>query len=149
LREIKTRARRLREHCRGWTEAIVSQLKTVILRLARNPDANYPLGDDARGYRIVAPLDPEGLLDLALWRANKESCTVARFSPDDDEQADGWLSHHGSHWYFRYDEDKEGPDEPLFRLGEHKLVVGEYVTVHEADGDALVYRVAEAHPVRA
>ena len=127
----------------------MGQLKTIVLRLARNPDAGYPVGDDARGYRIVAPLDREGLIDLALWRANKETCTVVRFSPDDDEKADGWLSHYRSHWYFRYDEAEEGPDEPLFRLGEHKLLVGEYVTVHEADGDALVYRVTESHPVPA
>lgn len=50
----------------------MSQLKAIVLRLARNPDAGYPLGDDARGYRIVAPLNANGLLDLALWRANKE-----------------------------------------------------------------------------
>jgi hypothetical protein len=127
----------------------VSQLKTIVLRLARNPDAGYPLGDEARGYRIVAPLTGDGLLDLALWRATKEKCTVDRFSPDDAEKADGWLGHRGAHWYFRYDEDEEGPDEPVFRLGEHQLIVGEYVTVHEADGDALVYRVAEAHPFAA
>ncbi len=127
----------------------MSQLNTIILRLARNPDAGYPHGDDARGYRVVAPLDGEGRLDLALWRANKERCTVDRFSPDDAEKADGWLSHRGAHWYFRYDEDEEGPDEPVFRLGDHKLVVGEYITVHEADGDALVYRVAESQPINA
>lgn len=127
----------------------MSQLKAIVLRLARNPDAGYPFGDEARGYRIVAPLDGEGLLDLALWRANKEKCTVVRFSPDNGEAADGWLSHRGAHWFFRYDEDEEGPDEPLFRLGEHRLVVGEYVTVREADGDVLIYRVAESRAIKA
>lgn len=126
----------------------MSQLKSIVLRLARNPDACFPFGDDARGYRLVAPLDTNGLLDLELWRASKERCTVVRFSPDETERADGWLSHHGAQWYFRYDEDEEGPDEPVFRLGDHKLAVGEYVTVHEADGDALVYRVAEAQALK-
>lgn len=117
---------------------------TIILRLARNPDAGYPAGDDERGYRIVAPLKPGGLIDLATWRENKVKCTVDRFSPDDAEKAVGWLSHRGAHWYFRYDEDEEGPDEPVFRLGDHKLVVGEYVTVQEAGSSPLVYRVADA-----
>ncbi|MGD9981838.1 MAG: hypothetical protein AB7T58_14710 [Hyphomonadaceae bacterium] len=127
----------------------MSKLKSIVLRLARNPDAGFPNGDDTRGYRIVAPLNAHGLLDLDLWRANKDQCTVVRFSPDDAEKADGWLSHHGAQWYFRYDDEEDGPDEPIFRLGDHKLVVGEYATVHEADGDALVYRVAEAHALKA
>ncbi|MGE0045098.1 MAG: hypothetical protein AB7J28_13405 [Hyphomonadaceae bacterium] len=126
----------------------MSGLSTIVLRLARNPDAGIPEGDDQRGYKIVAPLDADDRLDLAAWRAAKARCTVDRFSPDPDEKADGWLSHRGSHWFFRYDEDEEGPDEPLFRLGDHRLRAGEYVTVHEADGDALVYRVAEVHPPR-
>ncbi|MGE0829570.1 MAG: hypothetical protein AB7O04_09485 [Hyphomonadaceae bacterium] len=117
---------------------------TIILRLARNPDAGYPAGDDERGYRIVAPLDSQGVLDLSAWREDKHRSTVDRFSPDEAERADGWLSHRGAHWYFRYDEDEEGPDEPVFRLGDHKLVAGEYVTVHEQGGAPMVYRVAEA-----
>ena len=123
----------------------MSELTTIVLRLARNPDAGYPNGDPKRGYRIVAPLKSGGELDIEAWRANKEKCTVDRFSPNDEERADGWLSHHGSHWYFRYDEDEEGPDEPVFRLGAHKLVVGEYVTVQERGAEQLVYRVSEAH----
>lgn len=122
-------------------------LTRVIMRLGRNPDAGFPDGDDRYGYVIIAPLDRDGKLDLALWRANKAACTVDRFSPDPDERADGWLSHRGSHWFFRYDEEDEGPDEPLFRLGDHFLRIGDYLTVHEADGDDLTYRVTEASPV--
>ena len=85
-------------------------LTRVVMRLGRNPDAGYPDGDEQHGYVVVAPLDKDGKLDLELWRANKETCTVDRFSPDPDEKADGWLSHRGSHWYFRYDEEDEGPD---------------------------------------
>lgn len=122
-------------------------LTRIVLRLARNPEAGFPDGDDRRGYRIVAPLVSGGRLDAEAWRAHKEKCTVDRFSPNDAEIADGWLSHRGSHWFFRYDEDEEGPDEPVFRLGDHKLAVGEYVTVHEEGAGPLVYRVAEAHPL--
>jgi hypothetical protein len=119
-------------------------LTRVVLRLGRNPDAGFPEGDDDMGYVVVAPLDKDGTLDPDLWRANKEKCTVLRFTPDHENDADGWLSHRGAQWYFRYDEEEEGPDEPVFRLGDHKLRLGEYVTIHEADGDDLTYKVTEA-----
>lgn len=118
-------------------------LTRVTLRLGRNPDAGFPDGNDNHGYVIVAPLDLEGMLDLELWRDNKAWCTVNRFSPDPDEIADGWLTHRGSHWFFHYDEDREGPDEPVYRLGEHSMRVGDYLTIHEADGDDLTYKITE------
>ena len=116
-------------------------LMRVTLRLGRNPDAGFPDGDDHQGYVIVAPLDKDGHLDTALWRESKEKCTVLRFDPDPDERADGWLSHRGNNWYFRYDEDDEGPDEPVYKLGDHTLKLGEYLTIHEADGDDLTYKI--------
>jgi hypothetical protein len=122
-------------------------LKRVVLRLGRNPDAGFPEGDDAHGYVVIAPLDADGHLDVAEWRSSKAKCTVDRFSPDPEDTADGWLSHRGSHWFFRYDEEEEGPDEPVFRLGDHSMRVGEYLTIHEADGDDLTYKITEVQPV--
>ncbi len=49
----------------------MSAWTTIILRLARNPDAGYPAGDEERGYHIVAPLKPGGLIDLATWRRTR------------------------------------------------------------------------------
>jgi hypothetical protein len=122
-------------------------LKRVVLRLGRNPDAGFPEGDDAHGYVVIAPLDADGHLDVGEWRSSKAKCTVDRFSPDPEDTADGWLSHRGSHWFFRYDEEEEGPDEPVFRLGDHSMRVGEYLTIHEADGDDLTYKITEVQPV--
>lgn len=119
-------------------------LTRIVLRLGRNPDAGFPEGDDNHGYVVVAPLNAEGKLDVELWRANKKACTVNRFTPGHEDDADGWLTHRGAHWFFHYDEDDEGPDEPVFRLGDHQLRLGEYVTIHEADGDDLTYKVTEA-----
>lgn len=53
-------------------------LTRVVMRLGRNPDAGFPEGNDDHGYVVVAPLDKDGKLDLELWRANKEKCTVDR-----------------------------------------------------------------------
>jgi len=119
-------------------------LTRVVMRLGRNPGTEYPEGDDNRGYVLTAPLNADGKLDADLWRANKKTCTVDRFSPDPDEKADGWLTHRGANWFFHYDEDHEGPDEPLFRLGDHTIRVGDYLTIHEADGDVLTYKITEA-----
>ncbi|MDP3495586.1 MAG: hypothetical protein Q8R82_20970 [Hyphomonadaceae bacterium] len=113
----------------------------IILRLARNP--GYPDGDDSQGYVIVAPLDLDDHLDPVDWATNRELCTVIRFKPGTERDADGRLTHHGSHWSFHYDAVEEGDDESVFRLGDHRLTVGDYVTVHEGDGQFLTYRVAE------
>lgn len=124
----------------------MSGLTRVILRLGRNPDAGYPDGDDHYGYVVVAPLDGEGKLDPAVWRERKDECTVRRFHPD-EPIADGWLRHRGDNWYFWYDEEDEGPEEPVFKLGAHRLSPGEYVTIREGDGDVLTFRITESASV--
>jgi hypothetical protein len=123
-------------------------LTRVVMRLGRNPEAGYPGGDDHFGYVVIAPLDKDGLLDAKLWRANKAKCTVVRFTPDHEDDADGWLTHRGDQWWFHYDDEgEEAPDEPVYRLGDHRLRLGEYVTIHEADGEDLTFKVTEARPV--
>lgn len=116
-------------------------LTRVVLRLARNP--GFPDGDDEQGYVITAPLDNQGRLMVEEWRREKDICTVRRFKPGEERDADGWLTHRGGRWFIRYDEPEEGPDEPVYRLGDHKLSVGEYLTIHESDGQDLTYRVTE------
>ncbi|MEZ5995064.1 MAG: hypothetical protein R3C25_04865 [Hyphomonadaceae bacterium] len=118
-------------------------LTRVILRLGRNPGAGFPDGNDDYGYVIHAPLDNNGKLDPALWREKKEQCTVRRFHPH-EAASDGWLRHRGDNWYFWYDEEDEGPEEPLVKLGAHELRAGEYITVREGDGDVLTFRITEA-----
>ena len=120
-------------------------LTRVILRLARNP--GYPSGDQKQGYIITAPLDAQDHLDLEEWRANKEACTVVRFKPGEENDADGLLTHRGSHWYFHYDEPQEGDDEPVYRLGDHRLALGDYLTIHENEGDDMTYQVTEHLPL--
>lgn len=124
----------------------MSGLTRIVLRLGRNPEAGFPDGSDEYGYVIQAPLDGSAKLDPTLWRDQRERCTVRRFHPQ-DAPSDGWLRHRGANWYFWYDEEQEGPEEPLFKLGAHELRPGEYVTVREADGDAMTFRVTEALPI--
>jgi hypothetical protein len=126
----------------------MTTLTRLILRLGRNPDAGFPEGDDDRGYVLVAPIGKDGKLDAEAWRPHKSACTVRRFTQDHRDDAEGWLSHRGNQWSLRYDDDDEGPDEALFRLGDHRLFIGDYVTIEDPDGQALVYRVSEAVSVK-
>lgn len=121
-------------------------LYQIILRLARNP--GFPDGDNKQGYTIVAPLDAQDRLDAAEWRLHREVCKVVRFKPGENKDADGMLTHSGSHWFFHYDEEREGDDEPVYRLGDHRLAVGDYLTVHESDGQSLTYKVTQRTPFR-
>ena len=120
-------------------------MKRITLRLARND--GFPTGDPLQGYVVVAPLDAGGRIDLPAWQARRKECVVERFHPDAGERADGWLTHSGSHWRFRYDEEHEGPDEPGYKLGEHKFLVGEYVTFAHHGEEPLTYRVTSIEDI--
>ena len=120
-------------------------LSRIVLRLARNPGTEFAGGDDHRGYALTAPLAADGRIDAAAFARAREACVVRRFSPDEDPQ-DGRLVRRGERWFFDYDDAGEAGDEPVYRLGEHRFTVGDYVTVADEDGRPLTYKVAEVAP---
>ena len=115
------------------------------MRLARNPGTEFANGDDHRGYALTAPLTRDGRLDEGAYHKAREACLVRRFAPDEDP-ADGRLTRHGARWFFDYGESEAAQDEPVWRLGEHRFAVGEYVTVTDEDGQPLTYKVVEVAP---
>ena len=119
-------------------------LTIVRLELAREPD--HPAGSPLHGYELVAPLDADGLLDLEEWRQTKAKCKVRRFWPEEDDRL-GTLTHNGSHWRFHYGATPEDDDEDIFKLGNHKLLVGEYVSVREEDDELHTFRVVKSDPM--
>lgn len=120
-------------------------LTRIVMRLARNPGTEFASGDDRRGYSLVAPLTAEGKLDGPAYARSPDECVVRRFAPDEDP-ADGHLLHRGSNWFFDYDSDDLADDEPVYRLGDHRFAVGEYVTVTDEDGRPLTYKVVDVAP---
>lgn len=124
----------------------MAELARVVMRLARNPGTEFADGDDHRGYALVAPLTEDGHLDEAAFRNLKERCIVRRFAPDEDAQ-EGRLARRGERWFFDYDEAASADNEPLYRLGQHRFSVGEYVSVTDEDGRLLTYKVTEVQPV--
>ena len=83
----------------------------------------------------------DGKIDEAGFKAAKAKTTVRRFTPDEDAQ-EGMLNKKGDRWFFDYG-DATDADEPLYRVGEHKFAVGEYVTITDEDGRLLTYKVTD------
>jgi hypothetical protein len=121
---------------------ISMKMSRIVMRLARNPGTEFADGDDHRGYALVAPLTPDGKLDEAAFRSRRNDCVVRRFAPDEDAQ-EGRLARRGDRWFFDYGEKADTADEPLFRLGEHRFAVGEYVSITDEDHRLLTYKVTE------
>jgi hypothetical protein len=118
------------------------ELSRIVMRLARNPGTEFAGGDDHRGYALTAPLTADGHLDEAVYRSTKDNCQVRRFAPDEDP-VDGRLAKRGERWFFDYDDGAGTDDEPVYRLGDHRFAVGEYVTITDEDGRPLTYKVVE------
>ena len=120
-------------------------LHRIVMRLARNPGTEFAGGDDHRGYALTAPLTQDGKLDEAAYAKVKAQCSVRRFVPDEDP-VDGRLMRRRDRWFFDYDGEEVVDDEPIYRLGEHRFAVGEYVSVTDEDGRPLTYKVVEVQP---
>lgn len=125
--------------------ALPANFRRIKLELAREP--GHPQGDAHIGYVVQAPLDSDGRLDVETARAHREECRVVRFHSG-REREEGYLRRRpGGSWAFHYDfEDGGEDDDPGYRLGEHRFVRGEYVTIAEDEG-AHTYRVASVDPL--
>jgi hypothetical protein len=124
-------------------EGLVS-LSRIVMRMARNPGTEFSDGDDHRGYTLTAPLTGDGHIDEGAFRAAKDRCTVRRFLPDEDALM-GRLTRRGQSWFFDYQRTSD-TDETVYRLGQHRFAVGEYVTVADEDGRPLTYKVTDVRP---
>jgi hypothetical protein len=120
-------------------------LSRIVIRLARNPGTEFANGDDHRGYALTAPLSQEGRLDSGAYEHARSKCQVRRFAPDEDP-AIGRLARRGGQWFFDFAE-TEDLVEPVYRLGDHRFAVGEYVTVTDEDGRPLTYKITEVDAV--
>jgi hypothetical protein len=120
-------------------------LSRIVLRLARNPGTEFSGGDDNRGYTLTAPLSEDGKLDEAAFDSAADQCVVRRFVTDEDT-VDGKLARGSDGWFFDYDDTDTEDDQPGYRLGDHRFVVGEYVTISDEDGEPMTYKVVEVSP---
>lgn len=120
-------------------------LKQVRLELARDPE--FPEGSRRHGYELVAPLDAQGHLEVAEWRARRDECRVTRFWGNEPEEEGHLRRRAGGGWAFHYDlEGDEEADEAGYRFDSHAFVEGEYLSIREQDGDTRTFRIVSVKP---
>jgi hypothetical protein len=112
-------------------------IRHVRMELAR--EKGHPAGERDDGYDILAPLDQEGRLDPAEWKANAGACRVRRFRRGQEDRIGRLRRKPGGAWYFDYEEG-EADDELSFRFNEERFVPGEYVSLSNA-GETHTYRI--------
>ena len=127
------------------TAVPAASLRKVTLHAARSK--TFPDGSIRHGYDFVAPLTADGRIDLDLWKAHRGECFAHRFWADEPAMQ-GLLIHRaggrgGSTWAFEWKSPRaaaEDEDEG-YRFGDHVFGVGEYVSIREAEGDLVTFRV--------
>lgn len=123
----------------------MAQLFRIWLQLARTD--GFPEGSAKHGYVFAAPLDDSGHIDAEAWRYLKDKCRVTRFWGDEAVQH-GMLRHVGHGWRFDYEKSTTDDDEPFFKLDQHELKSGNYVSVTEHDHVQRAFRVMTVERVR-
>ncbi len=117
---------------------VPENFRLIHLELAREP--GHPVGDSSHGYDLFLPLLEDGKIDVETSKQHKDSCRVRRIRQD--EKQVGLIRHRGANqWVFDYDKATHADDEAGFRLGDEHFVVGEYISVREADGNMHTFRV--------
>lgn len=120
------------------TAPLSPKFRSIRLILAREP--GHPAGKEEIGYDLLIPLDSEGHIDAAEYKAHQAQCRVRRFNEHGTVKIGRLRRRPGGQWYFDYEEG-EADDELGFRLGDERFVVGEYVSI--ADGKTMhTYRIA-------
>jgi len=107
------------------------QFREIRLELAREP--GHPAGSREHGYRLIAPLDAGDRIDAHLWELHRPACRVVRFRPGEEDEI-GHLIRKGKHWAFHYDIKGTGDDEGGYRFSDERFALGEYVSIHGAEG---------------
>ena len=117
---------------------LTPSFRQVRLLLAR--EKGHPAGDRSEGYDLLVPLDAQGRLDAAEWKAHQSVCRVRRFRAGQDDLVGRLRRKPGGQWYFDFAEG-DSDDEVGFHLGEERFVTGEYVSIGSA-GVMHTYQVA-------
>ena len=115
--------------------------RRIRLELAR--EHAHPAGSAAFGYQFVAPLLPDGRLDVDHWRSGRDHCRVVRHRPGEAHVVGRLVHRPGGSWAFRYG---GLSDEAGHRFQDERFVAGEYVSVRDGD-EQHTFKVVSVDPV--
>jgi len=115
-------------------------MKRIRLELARNN--GFPNGSSSHGYELIAPLDERNHLDPVAWGRLQDKCRVVRFWGTQEYQVGHIVHDQGGTWEFHYDvKGTDMPDERGYKFHTEPFIPGEYVSILEAAGGEMIYRV--------
>ena len=112
------------------------------IRLEIGETDEFKTGSRMHGYDLVAPLDAQGRIDEAAWRADETRARVRRFWQGEDERTGRLVRLGDNAWGFALG--AENADEPTHRLKAQTLNAGAAVSVVDHSGEARPFRVAAA-----
>jgi len=120
------------------------------IKLERARAKGHPEGEPGEGYDLFAPLDDAGHISVEGWHSQRALCFVHRLEAGDVVER-GVLAHRaggpgGGTWQFDYDPRSLGEEDSGYRFESHAFKPGEYVSIRNADGDVLTYRVTSVSP---
>jgi hypothetical protein len=120
-------------------------LSHIRLELARDHD--FTEGSRERGYEFIAPLSDEGRILVPEWNVMRDRCHV-RFWANEPDEIGHLIRKPGGSWAFHYDLLGDPEDEETgYRFGDHKFLLGEYVSIKEHDGVLRTFQVVAIQPV--
>ena len=111
--------------------------KNIRLELAAT--GGFPHGSPSRAYHLRLPLDATGLVDRGAYGRNPKQATVRRFWASEPDLY-GFVEPNSDGWQFHWS--KGGGSDAAVHLPSQPLIQDGEVTVHEADGTELRFRVA-------
>ena len=110
---------------------------TVRLELSRTDE--FPRGSVSRAYLVRVPVDASGKIDEDAFLANPRRATVRRFWASQADQ-NGYVARAADAWCFCFV--SQDGEQAICRLGCEPLRTGAQITVTEADGMPLPFRIA-------
>ncbi len=115
-------------------------LSEIRIEMARNPE--FPDGSAAHGYEFVAPLNSADHIDAEAWHQLRAKCRVKRFWQGEPDELGHLVRKPGGSWAFHYDvHGDENDDETGYRLGNHIIRSGDYISIREHDEEMHTFKI--------
>ena len=97
----------------------------------------------ADSYELIAPLDPDGHLDAAVWFDHRSACRAGPSRPGAGDEQGRLIYTCKRRWMLL-----TAHDGPVLHLASHRFVDGGTVVLAASDGTIRPFRVAQLQPLQ-